>query len=71
MKRLKMMKLTEHDSAARKRGELHRERGSLRLPPAIDARRRPDARRAHGSGTKADAQGHADARYAYLTESHD
>jgi hypothetical protein len=68
---LNMMKRTEHNSAARRRGELPRERGSLRLSPAIDARRRLNIRRADGAGTKALPLGPSDPRHAYLTQSHD
>jgi hypothetical protein len=58
------------DWAARRRGELHRERGSRRLLPASDAQRSLNARRADGRRTKARLVGLSD-RYAYLTRSHD
>ena len=59
------------DLAARRRGELNRERGSRRLLPAIDAQRSLRARTAHGSRTQARPVGLSDPRYAYLTQSHD
>jgi hypothetical protein len=65
------MKQTEHDSAARRRGELTHDRGSLRLSPAIDARRRLNTRRPDGPRTKANPLGPSEPRYAYLTQSHD
>jgi hypothetical protein len=37
---LKLMARTEHDRAARRRGELTCDRGSIRLSSSIDARRR-------------------------------
>jgi len=42
-----------------------------RVSSAIDAQRRLNARRADGTGTKADPFGPSDPRYAYLTRSHD
>jgi hypothetical protein len=62
------MKRTEHNSAARRQGELTRDRGSLRLSPAIDARRRLNTRRADSTRTKIDPLGPSDPRYAYLTK---
>jgi hypothetical protein len=50
------MTSTENHWAARRRGELPRDRGSLRLWPAIDARRRLNTRRAERAWTKADPQ---------------
>jgi hypothetical protein len=49
---LETMTRTEHSRAARRRGELTRDRGSLRLSPAIDAQRRLNTRRAAGPGPK-------------------
>jgi len=48
-----------------------RDRGSLRLSPAIGARRRLNTPRSNGSATKAHPHGPSDPRYAYLTQSHD
>jgi hypothetical protein len=63
------MTRTEHNRAARRRGELTRDRGSRRLSPAIDAQRRLNARQADGTPTTAEA--FDDRRYAYLTRSYD
>jgi hypothetical protein len=63
------MTRTEQNRAARRRGELTRDRGSRRLSPEIDAQRRLNARRAVGTGTHADPFGPSDPRYAYLTQS--
>jgi hypothetical protein len=60
------MTRTERNWAARRRGELTRDRGSRRLSPAIDAQRRLTTRRADGPRTKADPFGPSDSRYAYL-----
>ena len=68
---LKTMTLTQHDLAARRRGERNRDRASLRLSPAIDAKRRLNARRAHGTRTKADPFGPSDPGHAHLTRSYD
>ena len=65
------MTRTEHNSVARRRGELTRDRGSRRLSPAIDAQRRQNARRVDGTPTNADPFGPNDRRYAYLTRSYD
>jgi hypothetical protein len=65
------MKRTEHNSAVRRRRAVTRDRGPLRLAPAIDARRRLNARRADTTGTKVNPLGPRDPRYAYLTQSHD
>src|SRR3981081_1692091 len=65
------MKRTEHNWAARRRGELTRDRGSLRLSPAIDARRRLNTRRADGTRTTADPFGPSDPRHTYLAHAHD
>jgi hypothetical protein len=62
------MTRTEHNRAARRRGELTHDRGSLRLSPAIDAQRRLNSRRAAGSRTKADPVGPSDPRHAYLKQ---
>lgn len=43
------MTRTEHSRAARRRGELTHDRGSLRLSPAIDASRRLNTRRARST----------------------
>jgi hypothetical protein len=64
------MTRTEHNRAARRRGELTRDRGSRRLSPAIDDQRRLNARRADGTPTSAEAFGPNDRRYAYLTRSY-
>jgi hypothetical protein len=62
---------TEHNRAARRRGELTRDRGSRRLSSAIDAQRRLNTRRADGTRTNADPAGPNDRRYAYPTRSYD
>lgn len=64
------MTRTEHDQAARRRGQLTRDRGARRLLLAIDAQRRLNAERAGRARTKADPYGPSDRRYSYLTESH-
>jgi hypothetical protein len=64
---LKIMTRTEHNSAARRRGELTGDRGSRRLSPAMDAQRRLDARRADRAGTNAEPFNPKDRRYAHLT----
>lgn len=65
------MTRTEHNRAARRRGELTRDRGSRRLSPAIDAQRRLNARRADGIPTNPEAFDANDRRYAYLTRSYE
>jgi len=65
------MTRTEHNSAARRRGELTRDRGSRRLSPAIDAQRRLNVRPADRTTTNAEAFGPNDRRYAYPTRSYD
>jgi hypothetical protein len=65
------MARTEHDRAARRRGELTCDRGSLRLSSSIDARRRLNTRRPDGPRPKADPHDPSDGRYAYLMRSHD
>ena len=65
------MTRTEHNRPARRRGELTRDRGSPRPPPAIDAQRRLNAGRADGTPTTAEAFDPNDRRYAYLTRSYD
>ena len=65
------MTRTEHNRAARRRGELTRDRGSRRLSPAIDAQRRLNTRRVDGTRTNADPHGPSDRRYAYLGRSYD
>ena len=59
------------DWAARRRGELHRERGFRRLSPALNAQRRLIDARPDGAWTKAGPLGLSDPRYAYLTRSHE
>jgi hypothetical protein len=68
---MKTMTRTEHNWAARRRGELTGDRSSQRLSLAIAARRRLNSRRADGTRTKAVPVGPGDHRYAYLTRSHD
>jgi hypothetical protein len=65
------MTQTERNSAARRRGELTRDRGSRRLSAAIDARRRMNTRPADGTRTSADPHRPSDPRHAYLTRSSD
>ena len=65
------MAQTRHDLAARRRGELNRDYRSLRLSPAIDAKRRLNAQRADRTRTKADLLGPSDPRHAHLTRSYD
>jgi hypothetical protein len=65
------MTQTEHNSAARRRGELTGDRGSRRLSAAIDARRRLNTRPAGGTRTNADPHRPSDPRHAYLTRSSD
>src|SRR5205814_10160360 len=67
---LEAMTRTEHSRAARRRGELTHERGSLRLSPAIDAQRRLNTRRAGGPGPKQTRSIRATPR-AYLKRSYD
>ena len=64
------MARTEHDPAARRRGELTFGRGSLRLSWSIDARRRLNTRRPDGPRTKADPHDPRGSRYAYLVRWH-
>ena len=65
------MTRTEHDRAARRRGELARDRGPRRVPLAIDAQRRLTARSAREERTKPDPAGPRDPRFAYLTRTYD
>ena len=65
------MTRTRQDFAARRRGELHRERGSRRLVPALNARRSLSARSADNQLIEARVPGRSDHRYAYLTQQHD
>ena len=58
---------TEHERAARRRGELVRDHGSRNVFSAIDAQGRLNARSAHGTRTKTVPVGPRDPRYAYLT----
>lgn len=62
---------TEHNRAARRRGELTRDRGSRQLSRAIEAQRRLNGRRPDRTGIKADPFGPTDPRYAYLTRVRD
>ena len=64
---LKTMTRTEHNSAARRRGELTGDRGSRRLSPAIDAERRLNARHVDATPTDSDPFSANDRRYPYLT----
>jgi len=59
------------DWAARRRGELNRERGSRRLSLAINAQRRLTDGQPDGAWTKAGPLGLSDSGYAYLTRSDD
>ena len=65
------MTRTEQNVAARRRGELSRDRGSRRISPTIDAQRRLNAVQADGTRTNADPFGPNDRRYAYPTRSYD
>ena len=65
------MTRTEHNLAARRRGELSRDRESARISPAIDAQRRLNALQTDGTRTNADPFGPNDRRYAYPTRSYD
>lgn len=65
------MTRTEQNLAARKRGELSRDRGSRRISPTIDAQRRLNALQADGTRTNADPFGPNDRRYAYPARSSD
>ena len=65
------MTQTEHNSAARRRGEVTRDRGSRRLSAAIDARRRLNTRPADGTRANADSHRPTDPRRAYPTRSYD
>ena len=71
MGRREDMMLTEHDRAARRRGELARDRRSRRVFSAIDAQRRLNARPARAARTKAYPFGPSDPRYGYLTRTYD
>ena len=62
---------TEHERAARRRGELARDQGSRKVFSAIDAQRRLNARSALGTRTKTLPVGPSDPRYAYLTRAYD
>jgi len=59
------------DLAARRRGELNRDRGYRRLSFAIETRRHLNTRRADSSRTQAHPLDPSDPRYAYLTRAHD
>jgi hypothetical protein len=65
------MTLRRQDLAARRRGELNRDRGARRLSQAVDAQRHLNARRTGSTRTKADPHGPSDPSYAYLTRSYD
>lgn len=71
MGRREDMMRTEHDQAARRRGELARDRRSRRVFAAIDAQRRLNARPARATRTKAYPFGPSDPRYGYLTRTYD
>jgi hypothetical protein len=58
---------TEHERAARRRGELVRDHASRNVSSAIDAQGRLSARSARGTGTKTVPVGPSDPRSAYLT----
>ena len=64
------MTRTDHNRAARRRGELTRDPWS-RLSSAIDAQRRLNTRLADGTRTKAHPVGPSDRRYAYVARSYD
>jgi hypothetical protein len=68
---VKTMTRTEHHHAARRRGELARDRGSRRVSSAIDAQRRLNPRPARGTPTKADSVGPSDPRSGYPTRTYD
>jgi hypothetical protein len=59
------------DSAAGRRGELHRERGARRPSAGGNVRRSPSAHGAHNSVIEAHVTGRSDPRYAYLRQQHD
>jgi hypothetical protein len=61
----------KRDVAARRRGELNRGSVGRRPSPAIDARRRLNARRPGPGEIGASHVGPRDPRYEYLTHSHD
>ena len=65
------MTLRRRHSAARRRGEFNRDRGSRLLSQAVDAQRRLNARRADDARTVAHPVGPSDPRDTYLTQSHD
>ncbi len=65
------MTSTTREDAARRRGEVGRDRVGRRLSPAIEARRRLNAQRRGTAGTSASHAGPRDPRYDYLTRSHD
>ena len=62
---------TEHDRAARRRGELARDHQSRRVPLAIDAQRRLTARSGREKRTELDLAGPSNPRYTYLTRTYD
>ena len=64
---VKTMTRTEHGQAARRRGELARDRGSRRVSAAIDAQRRFNAQPASDTRSTADPFAPSDPRYGYLT----
>jgi hypothetical protein len=65
------MTRTEHERAARSRGELTCDHWSRTVASAIDAQRRLNARRACGARIKAVSISRSDPRCAYLTRPHD
>ena len=60
----------KRDDAARRRGELHRDRIGRRLSPTIDARWRLNAPRP-ASALSTSRVARDDPRYMYLAEPHD
>ena len=62
---------TEHDRAARRRGELARDHGSRRVRLAIDAQRHLTSRSARENRTTPDLTGPSNLRSDYLTRTHD
>jgi hypothetical protein len=65
--------MTRNDEgwSTRRQSAFDRMHGPRRLSAAIDARRRIDARQAVGSPVRVDRIGPIDARFGYLTLSHD
>jgi hypothetical protein len=61
----------KQDLAARRRGELHREPGTRHLVPALNARRKLNARQADSIRIRPDPAKLSDRRFAYLKHAHD